>query len=383
MTSLFARHHREREAPARRRAPLVAAVVSGALLLPFLVATPAYADDYPTWDEVQAAKANAAATQTELDKIDALVSQLQQASQQAAADELAKAAAATAAKNAFDAASARAASLTQQAADAKTESEKASKQFGQLAVQLYTSGGSNLTARLLLRSGDDGDLLHKLGAVSQLTGRASQLHDQAVQKQNLASTLTAQADEAEKIRQRLDADAQQKLQAAQAAREATDAELAKQESASKTLYAQAATLRNTAASTEASYYEGQAVKNSHNGGGGSDAYIDTSGVVVDPAAAQAYARQAIGSYGWGGDQFGCLVDLWNMESGWRANAYNTSSGAYGIPQAWPADKLANAGADWRTNANTQINWGLSYISSAYGSPCAAWNFEMSHDPHWY
>jgi hypothetical protein len=106
-------------------------------------------------------------------------------------------------------------------------------------------------------------------------------------------------------------------------------------------------------------------------------------VVVDPAGAQAYARRAIGAYGWGSGQFGCLIDLWNMESGWRANATNPSSGAYGIPQSLPANKMAVAGADWRTNAATQINWGLAYIHDAYGSPCGAWNHEMSVNPHWY
>ncbi|KJL44942.1 hypothetical protein RR49_00093 [Microbacterium ginsengisoli] len=66
------------------------------------------------------------------------------------------------------------------------------------------------------------------------------------------------------------------------------------------------------------------------------------------------------------------MSLWNRESGWRANALNPSSGAYGIPQALPGSKMATAGADWRTNGNTQINWGLAYISARYGSPCGAW-----------
>ncbi|HKT58104.1 MAG TPA: hypothetical protein VJR25_15190, partial [Microbacterium sp.] len=117
--------------------------------------------------------------------------------------------------------------------------------------------------------------------------------------------------------------------------------------------------------------------------GGGTGYPSSYGVVVDPAGAQAYARRAIGAYGWGDGQFGCLLDLWNMESGWRANATNPSSGAYGIPQALPADKLAAAGPDWRTNGDTQIDWGLAYISQSYGTPCGAWNHEMSVYPHWY
>ena len=35
--------------------------------------------------------------------------------------------------------------------------------------------------------------------------------------------------------------------------------------------------------------------------------------------------------------------------------------------------MASAGADYQTNYQTQINWGLSYIKSRYGNPQNAWN----------
>ena len=88
-------------------------------------------------------------------------------------------------------------------------------------------------------------------------------------------------------------------------------------------------------------------------------------------------------YGWTGSQFSCLNDLWTHESGWRWNADNPQSGAYGVPQALPASKMASAGGDWQTNPATQIRWGLGYIRGRYGTPCAAWSFEMSHSPNWY
>jgi len=96
-----------------------------------------------------------------------------------------------------------------------------------------------------------------------------------------------------------------------------------------------------------------------------------------PAGAQASARGMLGGYGWGDDQFGCLVSLWNKESGWNYQAHNSSSGAHGIPQALPGSKMASAGADWQTNAATQVAWGLGYISSRYGSPCGAWSHSQS------
>ncbi len=76
-----------------------------------------------------------------------------------------------------------------------------------------------------------------------------------------------------------------------------------------------------------------------------------------------------------------LVSLWNVESGWNVTASNPSSGAYGIPQALPGSKMASAGADWQTNGATQIRWGLGYIKSVYGSPCAAWGHEQADG--WY
>ncbi|WP_205791760.1 lytic transglycosylase domain-containing protein [Microbacterium sulfonylureivorans] len=102
-----------------------------------------------------------------------------------------------------------------------------------------------------------------------------------------------------------------------------------------------------------------------------------SGGDNSPAGAQASARAMLGNYGWGDDQFGCLVSLWNKESGWNYRAYNAGSGAYGIPQALPGSKMGSAGADWQTNAATQVAWGLGYISGRYGSPCGAWSHSES------
>jgi hypothetical protein len=96
---------------------------------------------------------------------------------------------------------------------------------------------------------------------------------------------------------------------------------------------------------------------------------------------QSIAQALLSTFGYDSSQMSCLVPLWMGESGWRVSAENVSSGAYGIPQALPGSKMATAGADWRTNAATQIEWGLGYIHDRYGSPCAAWGFKQSHG--WY
>ncbi|TDN45940.1 hypothetical protein EDF64_102358 [Curtobacterium flaccumfaciens] len=92
-----------------------------------------------------------------------------------------------------------------------------------------------------------------------------------------------------------------------------------------------------------------------------------------PAGAKATASSlAASKYGWGSDQFQCLDNLWTKESGWNYQAVNANGGATGIPQALPGSKMGTIAADWRTNATTQITWGLQYISQSYGTPCAAW-----------
>jgi uncharacterized protein YabE (DUF348 family) len=115
--------------------------------------------------------------------------------------------------------------------------------------------------------------------------------------------------------------------------------------------------------------------------------VQKSGTEAIPAggptpvgAAQTIARLMVAARGWDGTQFGCLVNLWDRESGWNTHAANPS-GAYGIPQALPGSKMSSAGPDWQDNASTQISWGLGYIAGGYGNPCGAW--AHSNATGWY
>lgn len=395
---------------------VAAAVVVGALVAPALTAAPANATDYPTWQDVQRAKGNETAKRAEVQKVQAA---LQSAQDEAAA----KSQAALVASSKADAAEAELASAAQaatslqaQAHHAAETADRAQQRAGQLAANLYRDGSTNqMTTRIATATNPD-QLLYQLGALDQLSETWSGVMDDASVAAGTASSLHEQAQRAETERATRAQAAEERSAAAKSAEETADAAVASTERHSDELYAQLASLRDSTAKQEAGYELGQRVAaqkaeqqrkraaaaaaeaaanaaaanagSSAPGGGATSggtgsSYPSTGGVAVDPAAAQAYARSALGSYGWGDDQFSCLVSLWTQESGWRANALNASSGAYGIPQSLPAEKMAVAGADWRTNANTQINWGLAYIKSAYGSPCGAWNHEMSVNPHWY
>ena len=100
-----------------------------------------------------------------------------------------------------------------------------------------------------------------------------------------------------------------------------------------------------------------------------------------PAKAKVLAKSMVAARGWSSAQHTCLVKLWEKESNWKYKARNRSSGAYGIPQALPARKMASAGSDWRTNPATQIKWGLKYVKERYGTPCRAWSFKRANG--WY
>lgn len=80
-------------------------------------------------------------------------------------------------------------------------------------------------------------------------------------------------------------------------------------------------------------------------------------------------------------EFPCLEKLWTKESGWNPNSHNSGSGAHGIPQALPGDKMAVYGDDWATNPVPQIKWGLDYIKKRYSTPCGAWSKFQSQG--WY
>jgi hypothetical protein len=133
------------------------------------------------------------------------------------------------------------------------------------------------------------------------------------------------------------------------------------------------------ASQSAAASSSSSSSSSSNSGGGDDTTVEAA--PPDPGTAQQIGYDMLPAFGFSqSTQWGCLLDLWNQESSWLWDAEN-ASGAYGIPQALPGDKMASAGADWQTDPTTQIRWGLGYIQSVYGTPCGAWDHEEADG--WY
>lgn len=258
------RHPGARKDP--RRAALrgfLAGVVVAVVATVGSVAAPAYADQYPSWGDVQNAKSNEAAAAATVDRINGLISQLKSevAATQAAAEERGKEL--QLAEEAFDRADMRARELEQQAAESQQKADAASEQAGKLAAQFYRTGGRNLTANLFL-SGNGATkaspdkLLADLGSMSKLVEQSDKVYADAKAAQNTATSLSDQAEVAKAEREKLRVAAEDALKAAIEAAKAAADKLAEQQKQIVVMQAQLAALRDATAQTVAGYEAGVA-----------------------------------------------------------------------------------------------------------------------------
>ena len=227
------------------------------------IAAPAYADQYPSWQDVQNAKANEGAAAAQVTRITTLIAQLNQevsdtqAAAQKRGEEL------QAAEAAYDKADMDARILEAQASASQQKADAAAAQAGKLAAQLYRTGGRNLTANLFLSgNGASGStpeqLLSDLGSMSKLTQQSDRIYTDAKVAQNTSKALSAQADVAKAEREKLRIVAESALQAAVAAAKAAQDKLAEQQTQIVVMQAQLAALRDATAQTVAGYEAGVA-----------------------------------------------------------------------------------------------------------------------------
>ncbi|MFB6612086.1 M23 family metallopeptidase [Agromyces sp. NPDC056379] len=247
-----------------RRLIAVVAILAAALVVP-IVAPPqsAFAATYPSWDELQAAKANTAAGAAAVEQVTALIVELEanveftRAEAERRTDEL------FVAQQKYDEAVIRADQIQAQADASAAEAQTAETNAGQVAAQLYRSGGSDVGVNLFLDAGDakaTDALLSKLGNMEKMVERTSSIYDRAQEKKNTAEALSGQAEVAQAEREKLRLAAEAALVAAQEAQAAAEAALAESQAKKIELDAQLAFLKDTEAKTAAAYQEGERIK---------------------------------------------------------------------------------------------------------------------------
>ncbi|MFT4233982.1 MAG: M23 family metallopeptidase [Microbacterium sp.] len=215
-------------------------------------------DDYPTWDDVQAAKDNEANKASEISRIEAMIADLKarvaeaQAAAQKAGEEY------FAAQQAYAEASYRADQLQAQADEQSKKADEATAAAALVAQKLTRADGDDTSLEVLFSgSSDDADaLLSQLGQMDKLVERNQAVYDEAVKARDSAQSLSDQAKVARDERDRLQKIANEKMIAAQNAQAAAEQALADQQANLTTLEAQLAALKDTTSKTVADYEAG-------------------------------------------------------------------------------------------------------------------------------
>jgi len=154
----------------------------------------AFATNYPSYADVQAALSSEAAKQAEIVTLNQLLTSLQAAVTSTQAVSVQKGLDAQVAQSNYDDASMKAATLKSQADAAQSKADKAKQQAGAIAAQLARAGDGDLSATLFFSGAGSKSFLAGLGIASMVKDQSEGMHDKAVQDQNVARTLTDQAD---------------------------------------------------------------------------------------------------------------------------------------------------------------------------------------------
>lgn len=270
----------------------------------------AQAAEYPTWQDLENAKSNTAAGEAQVQSIKALLVNLQTEVERTEAEALARSVELQTAQDKFDEAARRATSLQEQADASKKTADTATRQAGQLAAQLYRNGGTDLSVNLILDGTGDGEgateLLSKLGSMSKLVQRSSEVYEQAQTATNTAQSLGDQAVVAQAEREKLRIAAESAMAAAQAASDAANAALAESVTKKAELEQQLKFLQDTQATTAAGYEAGVAER----------ARIAAEAAAAAAAAAAAEAAAGGGGGGGGGSAGAGLGGGYISSQGW-------------------------------------------------------------------
>ena len=229
------------------------ALVAGLSLAP---ASPAFADEFPTWEEVQEARKDVAKAQAKVKEIQELLAGLEQASAEAEQEAARLGEIYYEALFELDEATFKQAQLQSQADTASTLAEESRLQAGQFVAELARVGGADLTATLFVSGDDATQLLSRIGYAAKIAEQTDGIYVKALAEMNAAQSLSDQAEVAREIREELQVIAEGAYEAANAAAMRAYAAVEAQYENSARLEAQLEVLVEQREATEVDFQKG-------------------------------------------------------------------------------------------------------------------------------
>jgi murein DD-endopeptidase MepM/ murein hydrolase activator NlpD len=241
---------------------LIAAVAAASVLVGTAIAagpvTPAFAKDWPTWDEVREARSDVKSAKAEIQRIEGMLEELRgaAAAAEAAASEANRVW--VAADEAYQLAHMKAEALQLEADEAKKKADESRVQAGRLVAQSARVGGGDIGASLFADSENADDLLQMLSRAGQLSQQTEAIYTLALQQRNTAQALTDEAEVAKEVREEARKEAEELKVLAEEAAMAAQAAVAEQEAHAAEMEAQLAVLKDIEADVNAAWSDYQA-----------------------------------------------------------------------------------------------------------------------------
>lgn len=217
---------------------------------------PAFADEFPTWEEVQEARKDVASAEAKVKEIQEILAGLERAAAEAEQEAARLGEIYYEALFELDEATYQQAQLQAQADDAAATAEESRLQAGQFVAELARVGGADLTATLFVSGDDATELLSRIGYAAKIAEQTDGIYARALADRNAAQSLSDQAEVAREIREALQLESEAAFDAATgAALRAYDAVEAQYENSAR-LEAQLAVLVEQREATEEDYQKG-------------------------------------------------------------------------------------------------------------------------------
>lgn len=247
--------------PARPRFVVSTLAAIGALVMVLSIGvpfnSPAFADEYPTWEEVQEARRDVAKAEAKVKQIMALLEKLEQEAAEAEMEAARLGEVYYEALAELDEATFRQQQLQGEADAAQVLAEESRLQAGQFIAELARVGGADLSATLFISGDDATELLSRIGYAAKIAEQTDGIYARALADQNAAQSLSDQAEVARQIREELQVIAEQAYEAANAAAMRAYAAVEAQLENSARLEAQLEVLIEKREATEADYQKGE------------------------------------------------------------------------------------------------------------------------------